>query len=189
MPRKPTTGAHGSDRSNEEGRGSQAVQAFLEMWAAHKHRRAPDPRAVRFLAEAWTDYWHSQGEKTLDEVLELTGTRGRRPILRAVNDDLRDGWYRHLVAVLVGAGFTLDEAAEATAEHQSTYPEELAKVGAKPLQSKTVRDIFERLGGIKWARENNYLANTPELVAERGRFISGLPDHVIPARFRNPRKS
>jgi hypothetical protein len=119
-------------------------------------------------------------------------------MLQSVNAGLRDGWYRHCMAVLVGADFTIDEAAEAVAEHQQRNPGVLTKLNEKPLQWKRIRDIFEREGGKKWARENNYFGDPdsiPEgrdgsitLGDERQHFIKQLAPHLIPFRFKESGK-
>lgn len=179
----PPAGRALTDTIEHEAQAGLAMQAFLEIWAADRHKRAPDAAAVALIARGFERWWRANGSRTLDEVFELTGTRGRPPIVGAMKEDFRNGWYRHLMCVLVGAGFSVEEAAEATAGHQSAHPEQLARTGATPLAAKTVRDVFEKLGGAKWARENNYCGDSPELQAEREDFISKLPKHLIPARF------
>jgi hypothetical protein len=88
-------------------------------------------------------------------------------------------------------GFTLEEAAEAFADHQERNPATLNRLHVKPLSAKTVRDIFERPGGVEWARANHYSGDPQRvfddsgltLSQERAALLAALAPHLIPPRL------
>jgi hypothetical protein len=209
--------------AEQEHIGSMAFHSFAELWRATREKTAPHPNAVSFVGKLFVKWWRAGGTQSLEQAFGLAAPgRGRGSMMSSFDAQLRDAWYLQSMALLVGAGFTVDEAAEAVAESWKSstrlvtdlqFPahfagEEVAelahfdmsaikKINEKPLQAKTVRDLFERQGGVKQARENNYMGDPDSFSGEhessnlgerRTKFISELAPHLIPLRLKSSEK-
>lgn len=141
------------------------------------------------------DAW---GKLNLETVFGFKGSAGRDSLLRSTAAAFRDDWFKDSMSVLIGAGFRIDQAADAIADYDKRNPQRLAHYHEKPLAAETIRDIFERQGGDTWARENGYYGeddsippgHEPHTIGEqRRRFISLLSPHLIPAKIKGTDRS
>jgi hypothetical protein len=162
-------------------RGGTALAMMLEIIRAHRDKRSPEPGAVVYWGTMFDAWIMDQEARTLDELLELTGTKGRSPIRIEFKRDLRNLLYLENMGLLVGAGFSVEEAASLIVEHSTGTA--FKKLSQEALFSpRALVDLFEKYGGAQWAREAGFFAD--ENKARRDELLKGIPIELLPARFR-----
>ena len=164
-------------------RGGAALTMMIEIIKAHRDKRSPEPGAIEYWATMF-DAWITDAEaRTLDELLELTGTKGRSPIAVEFKRDLRNQVYLENMGLLVGAGLTVEDAATLIADHGTS--DVFKKLGHEPLFSpRALVDLFEKYGGVKWAREVGFFSDDPDTNARRDALLKTIPNKLLPERFR-----
>lgn len=164
-------------------RGGAALTAMIEIIRAHRDKRSPEPGAIVYWGTMF-DAWIMDPEaRTLDELLELTGTKGRSPIAVELKRDLRNQVYLENMMLLVGSGFTVDVAASLIVEHGMS--DAFKRLNQEALfKPRALIDLFEKYGGAEWAREAGYFSEDPAIKARRDELLKRIPTKLLPARPR-----
>lgn len=164
-------------------RGGAALTMMIEIIKAHRDNRSPEPGAIEYWATMF-DAWIMDTEaRTLDELLELTGTKGRSPIAVEFKRDLRNTVYLENMGLLVAAGLTAEEAARLIVE--CGMSDAFKNLGQESLFSpRALVDLFEKYGGVKWAREAGFFSDDPGTKARRDTLLKTIPNKLLPERFR-----
>jgi hypothetical protein len=165
-------------------RGGTALAMMLEIIRAHRDKRNPEPGAIVYWGTMFDAWIMDPEERTLDELLELTGTKGRSPIRVEYKRDMRNMLYLENMGLLLGAGFTVDEAAELIVK-KGDGEFVVNKFGTELLfKPRALIELFEKYGGTAWAREAGFFADDPAIKARRDELLKRIPVELLPARLR-----
>lgn len=163
-------------------RGGTALWMMFEMINAHREKRSLHAGAIEYWGTMFWDWFIDPDEKTLEKLLELDGTQGRSPVATAFKFDFRNLIYLENMGLLVGAGFTVEEAAKVVAEG-NTATFKLLNQG-RLMSIRSVTDLFQADGGIEKARAIGFFSDDPETKAKRDELVKQIPIKYLPTRFR-----
>lgn len=164
-------------------RGGTALSMMFEIILAHRDKRSPEPGAIEYWGTMFKAWIMDPEARTLDELLELTGTKGRSPIAVEYKRDLRNMVYLENMGLLVGAGLTVEDAATLITENGMS--EVFKKLNQESLfKPRALVDLFEKYGGSEWAREAGFFSDNPDIKARRDALLKTIPNKLLPERFR-----
>lgn len=165
-------------------RGGTALTMMLEIIRAYRDKRSPEPGAIIYWGTMFDTWIMDPKARTLDELLELTGTKGRSPIRVEFKRDQRNMIYLENMGLLLGAGFTVEEAATLIVT-KGDGDFVVNKLNTELLfTSRALTDLFEKFGGVAWARGAGFFSKDSNMKARRDDLLKRIPTTLLPERLR-----
>lgn len=161
-----------------------AIEAFL---ISHEAGLYPPMWVLKYMSDILSDWYDSQGTKSLDELFNLKCSKGQNPIFKRDFENRRD---ESLCLTVFGLkllyGYTIEEACYMAQRRLEESPDwNKTKFDLKEISADTIRDKYNRKWGKIFNHESMSFIREQILSWDRDRkikFLDEFPKDSFPTR-------